>query len=121
MADDAALLSPPPEEASVSPGGGGGSPDNNTALDAETAAPPALMEKLRGYVASACARLLLDENAPDQALTEALRSPGAQAALARFVADARAPVLYLDSYVPTGERASVLCLCCAGFGGRPID
>ena len=45
----------------------------------------------------------------------------AQAALARFVADARAPVLYLDSYVPTGERASVLCLCCAGFGGRPID
>lgn len=88
-------LSPPPEEASIPHGTSG---DNS--LDA---APPALVERLRAYVASACARLLLDEEAADQSLTEALRTPGAVAALARFVADARAPVLYLDSYVPTGE------------------
>lgn len=89
-------LSPPPEEASISPGRGG----SDNALDA---ASPVLVERLRGYVASACARLLLDEEAADQSLSEALRTPGANAALARFVAEARAPVLYLDSYVPTGK------------------
>lgn len=88
-------LSPPPEEASIPPNSG-----NDNALDA---APPALLERLRGYVASAGARLLLDEEAADQSLTEALRTAGANAALAHFVVDARAPVLYLDSYVPTGK------------------
>lgn len=111
MADTAAVdddtggdaLSPPPEEASMSMSSmlplGGGSSSGENALDA---ANPVLVAKLGGYVGSAGARLLLDAEAPDQALAETLRSPGAQAALARFVADARAPVLYLDSYVPTG-------------------
>lgn len=102
--EPAALLSPPPEEASVSPAA-----SSANLADQQQEASTALVERLRGYVASACARLLLDEEAPDQALTEALRVPGALAALARFVADARAPVLYLDSYVPTGAFG--------GFGG----
>ena len=98
--EPALALSPPPEEASVSPAASSHNLENQDA--AATAASPALVGRLRGYVASACARLLLDEEAPDQSLTEALRLPGAQAALARFVADARVPVLYLDSYIPTG-------------------
>jgi hypothetical protein len=80
-------------------------------------ASPALVDRLHEYVigVSGCLLALDGPEAAAGQVEQALKgSTSAQEAVARFVADARAPVLYLETFVPTGESpfGSILQTSC---------
>ena len=65
-------------------------------------ASPAMIARVRDYVGAVAARMLFEAAEPDDNMAEALKSKEATDVISRFIADARVPVLYFETSIPTG-------------------
>lgn len=81
----------------------GGSGVTGAASSQQQTVSPAMMGRLKDYVSAIAARMFFELPEADDAMVEALNSPDAVEAISRFVGDARVPVLYFETCIPTGK------------------
>ena len=75
---------------------------------AAAAVSPAMISRVKDYVSAVAARMLFELPEADDAMAETLNGPEAMDALSRFVGDGRVPVLYFETWIPTGESLLLL-------------